>query len=640
MTDIYKQTMGTPYPLGISIQADGINVAIPISCKRECGILITGANKNSIKIPFERSFKVGDLYTILIKDVPFREFSYQLYADDKIVEDPYAQYVYGNEDWGVFHKGKRSLVYGCKLNDFDWENDCCPQIPFHESIFYGLHIRGFTKHSSSKVKAKGTYAGIIEKIPYLKELGITAIVCMPFYDFDEIIINREYVDIKDDIKPFLEEDKKTWEYKLNYWGFTDARYYAPKASFSCSKDPVFECKQMIKELHRNGIECIMRIYFSDRTPHAFIYDVLKYWVIQFHVDGFQILGTNLPMELIANDPLLGRTKILSEYIPTQKICSALCEHDVFCNLATMNDEFMIQARRFLKGDEDMLYTIAMQFRRNPANQSVINYMTNYQGFTLMDLVSYDRKHNDANGEENRDGTEYNFSWNCGYEGKTKKRSVVKLRTSQIKNALIMIFLSQGVPMIQAGDEFGFSTGGNNNPYCQDNAVTWLNWNLLKHNHEIYDYVQKLVQIRKSHPIFHKEEEMRLMDYISCGYPDLSYHGEEAWRPQFENYNRHLGILYCGKYAKIDRKKDDDFIYVAYNMHWDEHSFALPKLPKGFKWYEIINTQESGTIPFSDKIILESQKSITVPPRTIIILTGKFEKEMLSNEGSRNEEGNE
>lgn len=625
MTETYKQTMGSPYPLGISRQADGINIAIAIYCKRECGIVITGTNKSSIKIPFNPSFKVGNLYTVFIQGVPFREFVYQLYADDKIVEDPYAQYVYGNEVWGQFHKKKIQFTYGCKEDCFDWKGDCCLQIPFHESIFYGLHIRGFTKHSSSKVKAKGTFAGVIEKIPYLKELGITAIVCMPFYDFHEVIVNKEYVEVSEEVKPFLQEDKKTWEYRLNYWGFTDACYFAPKASFACSGDPVVECKEMIQTLHKNGIECIMRMYFRDTTPHSFICDVLRYWVTQFHVDGFQLLGTNLPLEFLGNDPLLGRTKIMAEYIPVDKIYGKGAVQDSFKNLATMNDEFMVQARRFLKGDEDTISTMAMQFRRNPASSSVINYITSYQGFTLMDLVSYDRKHNDANGEENRDGTEYNFSWNCGIEGKTKKRSVVKLRTSQIRNALVMVLLSQGVPMFQAGDEFGFSSGGNNNPYCQDNAVTWINWNLLKTNHEIYDYVRRLIQIRKAHPILHKAEELRLMDYISCGYPDLSYHGEEAWRPQFEKNNRHLGILYCGNYAKIERDRNDDFIYAAYNMHWDEHNFALPKLPKGYQWYEMLNTQESEMISSERMCTIGEAKGIVVPPRTICVFVGRPEK---------------
>jgi len=622
MTVNYEQTMGQPYPLGVSRVTDGINIALPISCRKECGIVITPPHSSSVKIPFHEVNKIGNLYTVLLKDLYLDEFTYQLYADDKIVENPYAEYVNGRRKWGVYHAAKRQISYTYRKSSFDWEGDACLQIPFHESIFYGIHVRGFTKHTSSKVKAKGTFEGVIEKIPYLRELGITAAVFMPFYDFDEIIVNKEYVEVQDHIKPFLDKEKETWKYKINYWGFSDAQYFAPKASYSHVDDSVWECKKMIRELHKNGIECIMRIYFEDRTPHSFIYEVLKFWVTGFHVDGFQLMGSNLPMELLGNDALLGKTKLMAEYIPADRIHRDPMALDSFKNLAVMNDEFQTNARRFLKGDEDMLYTMAMQFRRNPVSYAPVNYMTNYQGFTLMDLVSYDRKHNEGNGEENRDGTEYNFSWNCGVEGKTRKRAVVRLRMSQIKNALVMILLSQGVPMLQAGDEFGFSGGGNNNPYCQDNAVTWLNWNLLNSNEEIYRFASRLIRIRKKHPILHKADELRVMDYISCGYPDLSYHGQDAWRPQFENYNRHLGVLYCGKYAKVDRRKEDDFIYVTYNMHWVEHEFALPKLPKNCKWYDLLNTQDRESDGAETPLLLNENHTITVPPRTIRIVIGR------------------
>lgn len=630
MTVNYEQMMGRPYPLGVSRTSEGINISIPLSCKRECGMIVSAPHRNSIKIPFDSAFHTGNLYTVLLRGLWPDEFVYQIYADDQIVEDPYAKAVEGRHKWGSYHSGKRQLSYLYKEDSFDWEGDACLQIPFHESIFYGLHVRGFTRHPSSRVQAKGTFEGVIEKIPYLKELGITAIVCMPIYDFDEIIVNREYREVQEDIKPFLDKDKATWEYKINYWGFGPAQYFAPKSSFSYSGNAISECKRMIRELHKNGIECIMRIYFGDRTQATFIYEVLKHWVIEYHVDGFQLLGMNLPMEMLGNDPLLGRTKLMAEYIPADRIFRDRTDRNSFKNLAVMNDEFMVQARRFLKGDEDMLYTIAMQFRHNPEVFAQINYMTNYQGFTLMDLVSYDRKHNEANGEENRDGTEYNFSWNCGAEGRSRKRAVLKLRMSQIRNALVMIFLSQGVPMLQAGDEFGFSSGGNTNPYCQDNAVTWLNWNLIHTNDEILHFVRRLVAIRKSHPILHKEDELRIMDYISCGYPDLSYHGKEAWRPQFENYNRHLGVLYCGKYARVSRQRDDDFIYITYNMHWIEHEFALPKLPKGGKWYELLNTQENATEELRPLPMDETQ-TITVPPRTIRVAIGKIESRTASDQ---------
>lgn len=622
MAFVYEQVMGKPYPLGISDTTDGMNIALNISCRRECGIVISYKNKNSIKIPFSEKCKIGNLYMILLKGLHLEEFTYQIYADDKLVGDPYAKQLNDHKRWGVYQKGQTQVSYKYSGAEFDWEDDSYPQIPYCDSIFYGLHVRGFTKHTSSKVNAKGTFAGVIEKIPYLKSLGITAAVCMPFYEFDEIIVNKEFQEVKDDIKPFLDKDKETWQYKVNYWGFTDAHYFAPKAAYSYSADAVSECKQMVRELHKNGIECIMRIYFDVKVPHAFIYEVLKYWVTEFHIDGFQLLGINLPMEFLSKDALLGRTKIMCESIPVESIYPENEKISHYKNLAFMNDEFLIAARRFLKSDEDMLYTMAMQIRKNPADVAAVNYITNYQGFTLMDLVSYDRKHNEANGEENRDGTEYNFSWNCGVEGRTKKKNIVKLRMSQIKNALAMVLLSQSVPMIQAGDEFGFSSGGNNNPYCQDNAVTWLNWNLIKMNEEILSFTKRLIQLRKMHPILHKEEAFRIMDYISCGYPDLSYHGEEAWRQQFENYNRHMSILYCGKYAKLDRKKEDDFIYMAYNMHWEEHELALPKLPPEMKWYCALSTQETEPADLSKLVPLDSQEILVVEPRTIKMIIGK------------------
>lgn len=616
-----EQTMGTPYPLGVSATENGVNIALDIPCKRECGIVIFYKNMNSMKIPFHKHNQTGNLYTVLLKGLQLDEFVYQIYADDKTVKDPYARQVKDNRKWGVYQKGNKQYTYICQKQAFDWEEDIQLAIPYESSIFYGLHVRGFTKHTSSRVKSKGTFAGVTEKIPYLKSLGITAVVCMPFYDFDEIIINREYQEITENIKPFLEKKKETWEYKVNYWGFADAQYFAPKASFAQNADAAYECKHMIKQLHKNGIECIMRIYFKEQFPQTFVYEVLKYWVMEYHVDGFHLMGMNLPMELLINDPLLGKTKLMGEYISEDQVYKKNRSYG-FKNVAMINDEFMVQARKYLKGDEGMLSTMAMLLRKNPEVIKRVNYMTSYQGFTLMDLVSYDRKHNEANGEENRDGCEYNFSWNCGIEGKTKKKAVMSLRISQIKNALSFLFLSQGVPMIQAGDEFGFSSGGNNNPYCQDNATTWLNWNLVQTNDEILQFFKELIQLRKAHPILHKEEEMRVIDYISCGYPDLSYHGDEAWKPQFDYYNRHMGVLYCGKYALIDKKTEDNFIFVAFNLHWMEHDFAIPKLPSKMKWFKVLDTGISMAENIEAEVPIKEQEMITVPKRTIWVLIGK------------------
>ncbi|MFR6334367.1 MAG: hypothetical protein ACLUOI_40045 [Eisenbergiella sp.] len=228
---------------------------------------------------------------------------------------------------------------------------------------------------------------------------------------------------------------------------------------------------------------------------------------------------------------------------------------------------------------------------------VINYITNYSGFTLADLVSFDRKHNEANGEENRDGETYNVSWNCGAEGKTRKKSILELRLKQMKNAMLLLLTAQGTPMIVSGDEFGFSHGGNNNPYCQDNAVSWLNWKLMETNREFFSFVKEAVAFRKKHPVLHRPDELTMMDYIACGYPDLSLHGEEAWKLNADGLSRQAGLMYCGCYAKVDKKNNDNFIYIAYNMHWEEHDFALPALPPDLKWAKVLDTvsdrQEEG-----------------------------------------------
>ena len=228
----------------------------------------------------------------------------------------------------------------------------------------------------------------------------------------------------------------------------------------------------------------------------------------------------------------------------------------------MGDDFMYDCRKFLKGDEDMLSLFTHHLLDNPQKCAVINYITTYYGFTLDDLVSYDRKHNENNGEGNNDGNEYNYSWNCGAEGKSRKKAVMKLRTSQIKNAMTMLFLAQGVPMLRAGDEFCNSQNGNNNAYCQDNNISYLDWTDLDKHKDIFEFTMKLIYFRREHPLFRSRDRKRMIDYMSCGYPDVSFHGEQAWSPKFENYNRHIAVMYYGAYEKLDNGRRDDDFYAA------------------------------------------------------------------------------
>ena len=272
-------------------------------------------------------------------------------------------------------------------------------------------------------------------------------------------------------------------------------------------------------------------------------------------------------------------------------------------------------RRFLKGDEDALKKALFQLRNNPAQAGTVNYMTSYEGFSLADLVSYDRKHNEENGEGNQDGNPYNASWNCGIEGPTRKRSVLLLRRKQMRNAMLLLLTAQGTPMLTAGDEFGQSRMGNNNAYCQDNAISWLDWRLAEKNRDFLDFVRAALRLRSAHPVLHQAQELTMLDYAACGCPDLSYHGKEAWRLLTDRLSREAGVLYCGHYAKKKRDEDDSYFYIAYNMHWEEQTLALPDLPAGMHWEKVMDTQDGTAVP-DGKI---RERYVTLPGRSVQIL---------------------
>jgi glycogen operon protein len=290
----------------------------------------------------------------------------------------------------------------------------------------------------------------------------------------------------------------------------------------------------------------------------------------------------------------------------------------FRRLAEYNDDFLMKSRRFLRGDEDMLWQITESMRKNPQQMAVVNYMASHNGFTLMDAVSYDVKHNEQNGESNHDGSSYNYSCNYGEEGPAAGRALEKLRRRQLRNAFLILLLSQGVPAIYGGDEMGNSQQGNNNVYCQDNELAWIKWSRKREDRRLRQFVSEAVAFRKEHPAFGRRAPYTLKDYLSKGVPDLSYHGERAWYGDFENYNRQVGILYAGFYT------GGETLYVLYNMHTAEHNMALPILPGRLKWYQIADSSlEEGAFFTKEKgKLLEDQKMIRVPARTIYILAGK------------------
>jgi len=632
MKSDYSTKLGFPYPMGLSMRDGAINIVIefPHSPKRVCGIILHTPNHETMRISFCEEHRIGTLYCVKLEGIRLAKFTYSFFVDDVEFCDPYAHKISGREKWGK-PLGEKTPVYAefsCDMHEYDWKGDKPLAIPYEDTVLYSLHMRGYTKHPSSGVSARGTFEGLVEKIDYLKQLGITAIEAMPIYEFNEIIYNPAYTTFKVQNLPFMEE-KNIWEYRINYWGFSDKGnyYFAPKYSYGAGKDPVVSCKNMIRALHENGLEFIMQIYFAKEQTPAFIQEVLRFWVMEYHVDGFHLMGIGLPMELIANDPILKYTKIYCETTMADKIYEG-GKVPVFRNLGCYREDFRFDSRKFLKGDEDMLTRMGAYVKENSEKEAQIHHITDYRGFTLLDLVSYDRKHNEENGEDNRDGSDYNYSWNCGAEGPSRKKAITALRLSQRKNALSFLMLSQATPLLMAGDEFGHSTGGNNNAYCHDNKVNWINWKWDKAGTELFEFTKQLIAFRKQHPILHTKKLMRTMDYASKGYPDISYHGEQAWYAQFENYNRHLGIMYCGLYEEKPDKTTDDFIYIAYNMHWMTHDFALPILPKEYEWKIAYGTRLLTETILEEQ---EEQKKVTVAPRSVCVLVSqKTEKKKEDN----------
>lgn len=607
-------------PLGVGIQGDCLSIVTDLCGTSQTGIVIAVRGQKDIRIDFADTYRIGSLYCLEIRDFPYDTFSYHFLVDGELIQDPYAKLSLGCDRFGDAKNCDKKCEHVVTDMDFDWGIDRPLEIPYHDSIFYKLHMRGFTKHASSGVAHKGTFLGLQEKIPYLKELGITAVVSMPIFEFDDVIYNETYQKVNKELLPFLEEANKPWEYKTNYWGYTTGSYMAPKRAYASCDRPDVELKQLIKTLHQNGIEFIVEFFFPAQTRPGFILDVCRWWVSEYHMDGFKLKGSDLPVKLLTTDPYLAHTKLIFEHVDPSWI---LTNADAYQNVAVMSGGFLYDVRKFLKGDEDMLSSVSRHFKENPGWGGIVNEISTYQGFTLCDLVSYDRKHNEDNGEDNHDGSDYNYSWNCGAEGATRKKSIQLLRMKQCKNAMSMLLLSQGTPILLAGDEFLNSASGNNNPYCQDNAISWLNWKQNKQTKELFAYIKELIAFRKKHPILHTKDALRQMDYMALGYPDLSYHNEQAWYAGFENYNRHMGVMYCGKYVKIDRTHTDDFIYVAYNMHWIDHHFALPKLPSDLTWEIQLATANEENVHFvadpGEKPNGKRNKAV-LSPRMIAVFT--------------------
>ncbi len=605
--------------MGLTRTDGGIHVSAVAAAKACSLLLFVKEDKNGKEarfrevrnIPFPEEGKTGHVWSMTLNGA-FDDLYYAFEADGKRFSDPYGRSFAGRERWGRLSHAKRLLLSPVAEPEFDWQGDRPLHIPYEDCIVYRAHVRGLTKHASSGTEHRGTFRGVVDKIPYFKELGITTLELLPPVEFQEVMMPENV-----EGNPYGTSEPTG---RLNYWGYAKAGMFAPKASYADpGTNPVTEFKYMVRELHKAGLEVVPELYFSGREVPEFVLETVRFWVREYHVDGIHLTGY-APAVLLATDPYLAGTKLWALSWEAPKPSAGEKKH-----LGEYNDGFLIDMRRALKGDEEQMSSLIYRNRRNPAETGVLNFMAGTNGFTMMDMVSYDQKHNEANGENNRDGSDYNYSWNCGAEGHVRKKKIQELRSRQLRNAMLLLFLSQGTPVLLAGDEFGNSQNGNNNAYCQDNEISWLNWNLNKWDQALLDFVKHVIAFRKAHPVFHMEQEPRVMDYLACGHPDISYHGVNAWQPEFENFRRQIGILYCGAYAKKPNGENDDFFFVIFNMHWEPHSFALPNLPKNLVWSLAFDTSDSAAGGYyeegQERQIL-NQKNYMVPSRSVLVFQGK------------------
>lgn len=677
--------VGRVLPFGASLVEDNVvNFSIFSKEAVSCTLVLyrRGEEEPFAEIPFPEEFRIGNVYTMMVFGITIEttEYGYRFdgvydpskglrFDKSKVVLDPYAKSVTGRNIWGERREPAPSYVHRGQIihEDYDWEGDKPLELPMEDLVIYEMHVRGFTKDPSSRIKYRGTYAGIVEKIPYLKSLGINCIELMPVFAFDEFEYCRE----------------KDSGGHLNYWGYSTLCFFAPKAGYAASGPLGMEAdefKNLIKKLHQNGISVILDVVFNhtaegsengpvisykgidNRTYYLLtpdggyvnysgcgntmncnkavvrnhILDCLRYWVAAYHIDGFRFdLASILtrdnkgnPMvyppliDTLAHDAVLGSTKLIAEAWDAGGLYQ-VGNFPSWHRWSEWNGKYRDCLRRFVKGEAgcapELYSRIAgsedLYSRRGPA--ASINFITCHDGFTMYDLVSYNAKHNEANGEDNRDGTDCNDSWNCGAEGDTDDPEILALRMRQIRNFQTLLLTSRGVPMLLSGDEFANTQYGNNNTYCQDNEISWLDWSCLDRNEDLFTYVQTLIALRSAHPVLrapHFDNEKN-----GTGYPELSFHSTVPWQLDKDAPALTFAVLYAEDHVKYKTERDA-FLYVLVNAHWEEQTFRLPSLPDGLQWH-LACASRGICCPAGEETPLLVPTQFTLGPRETAVLIG-------------------
>lgn len=670
---------------GACVASNGVSFTINSHGATRCTLLLfkPQAPKPYARIPFPDSYRIGDTYSMLVYDIKPDEFEYAfsfdgpyepakglLFNEENVLLDPYSRAVTGQRKWGEKPEGGKDFEYRARVvkSSFDWGNIKQLEQPFEDLVIYEIHVRGYTKDKSSGVSAPGTFAGLKDKIPYLKDLGINAVELMPIFEFDEM----ESARVVDGVQLY------------NYWGYNTVSFFAPNTSYAFNEEHNHEgdeLKSLIKALKENGIEVILDVVFNHTaegnemgpcfsfkgidnnvyymlTPDAhyynfsgcgnvmncnhpvvrsFIIDCLRHWAIEYRVDGFRfdlasILGrdqngapmANPPiLESLAFDPVLGKMKLIAEAWDAGGLYQ-VGSFPSWNRWAEWNGRYRDDMRSFLKGDDGMAGNAITRITgsrdlyspESRGHKASVNFLTCHDGFTLYDLYSYNEKHNEKNGWNNTDGDNNGHSWNCGAEGETDDPNVNGLRRRLIKNAFAALLCSRGPAMFFAGDEFCNTQFGNNNAYCQDNIISWLDWSRLEEFKKIHDFVRHMIQFRKEHPILRK-----MTKPSSCQFPEISVHNGTPFNASTDYKTKLIGIMYAGR---NEEDTEDDIVFYCMNAYWEPLVMQLPVLPNGKHWHVDTNTNAEyfDGEDFTAKTELLGVNTIRVPARTTIILVAE------------------
>lgn len=685
VVDGFKIRPGFFRMYGACVASNGVSFTINSHGATRCTLLLfkPQASKPYARIPFPDSYRIGDTYSMLVFDIKPDEFEYAfsfdgpyepakglLFNEENVLLDPYSRAVTGQRKWGEKPEGGKDFEYRARVvkSSFDWGDIKQLEQPFEDLVIYETHVRGYTKDKSSGVSAPGTFAGLKDKIPYLKDLGINAVELMPIFEFDEM----ESARVVDGVQLY------------NYWGYNTVSFFAPNTSYAFNEEHNHEgdeLKSLIKALKENGIEVILDVVFNHTaegnemgpcfsfkgidnnvyymlTPDAhyynfsgcgnvmncnhpvvrsFIIDCLRHWAIEYRVDGFRfdlasILGrdqngapmANPPiLESLAFDPVLGKMKLIAEAWDAGGLYQ-VGSFPSWNRWAEWNGRYRDDMRSFLKGDDGMAGNAITRITgsrdlyspESRGHKASVNFMTCHDGFTLYDLYSYNEKHNEKNGWNNTDGDNNGHSWNCGAEGETDDPNVNGLRRRLIKNAFAALLCSRGPAMFFAGDEFCNTQFGNNNAYCQDNIISWLDWSRLEEFKEIHDFVRHMIQFRKEHPILRK-----MTKPSSCQFPEISVHNGTPFNASTDYKTKLIGIMYAGR---NEEDTEDDIVFYCMNAYWEPLVMQLPVLPNGKHWHVDTNTNAEyfDGEDFTAKTELLGVNTIRVPARTTIILVAE------------------